>query len=394
MKESNSLVKKITIVIIAAAVVYAFSGALISTLLNHIIDEFHLTGTSEGIMSSLMNVGLMVTFLVSPALQGRIKKLKMIMVSTIILTVALLICGFAGTAIIFGIGSIVLGIGSGFLDGYMNSTLIDLYPEDSTKPMGLLHGFYGIGSLVMPLILQALLLWFVWRGAYYVVAILFVIVTVLIIVLNGKIEKAGGLKETEEQKLKFVDIKNYFSKKNNIVMFLYAILAAMAQAGIVSWIVRFVTLKYNAEATGALCVTIFWLAATVNRFLMPKIKMDMLKMIIFGCLFMGIAMAIGIFVPNIIVMCVMVGFCGLFSGHLMPGIMMIAAEGYQGNTTLTTSMMSFAFGIGRVAIPLIIAAVKNSVSLELGMLMAAIAAVLGTCCGLIVLKDRKNKSID
>ncbi len=69
---------------------------------------------------------------------------------------------------------------------------------------------------------------------------------------------------------------------------------------------------------------------------------------------------------------------------------MIAAEGYQGNTTLTTSMMSFAFGIGRVAIPLIIAAVKNSISLELGMLMAAIAAILGTFCGWIVLKERKQ----
>lgn len=313
----------------------------------------------------------------------------MIMVSTIILTISLLICGFAGKAIIFGIGSVVMGIGSGFLDGYMNSTLIDLYPDNSTKPMGLLHGFYGIGSLVMPLILQGLLLWFVWRGAYYVVAVLFVIVTVFIIILNAKIEKAGGLKETEEQKLKLGDIKDYLKKKTNIVMFLFAILAAMAQAGIVSWVVRFVTLKYDAEATGALCVTIFWLAATVNRFLMPKIKMDMLKMTIFGCLFFGIALAIGILVPSMVVMCIMVGFCGLFSGHLMPGIMMIAAEGYQGNTTLTTSMMSFAFGIGRVAIPLIIAAVKNSVSLELGMLMAAISAVLGMVCGLIVLKKRK-----
>ncbi len=58
MKKTDSLVKKITIVIIVAAVVYAFSEALISTLLNHIIDEFHLTGTGERIMSSLMNAGL------------------------------------------------------------------------------------------------------------------------------------------------------------------------------------------------------------------------------------------------------------------------------------------------------------------------------------------------
>lgn len=389
MKKADSLVKQITSVIIIAAVVYAFSGALISTLLNHIIDTFHLTGAGEGIMSSLMNAGLMVTFLVSPALQGRIKKMQMILVSTVILSIALLICGFAGKAFVFGIGSIVMGIGSGFLDGYMNSTLIDLYPDNSTKPMGLLHGFYGIGSLVMPLVLQSLLLWMVWRGAYYIVAVLFAIVTVCIIVLNSKIKKAGGLRETEEQKLKLSDIKDYLKKKNNIVMFAYAVLAAMAQAGIVSWVVRFVTLKYNAEATGALCVTIFWLAATVNRFVMPKIKMDMLKMIIFGCLFLGISMSIGIFVPNIIIMCIMIGFCGLFSGHLMPGIMMIAAEGYQGNTTLTTSMMSFAFGIGRVAIPLIIAAVKNSISLEIGMLMAAIAAVMGACCGFIVLRGRR-----
>ncbi|MBR6350437.1 MAG: MFS transporter, partial [Lachnospiraceae bacterium] len=186
MDNRKKTIRTITALIIVGGVVYAFSGALINTLLNQIIDEYHLTGANEGLMTSLLSVGMMLAIVVCPLIQGRIKKLTMIFVSGIIMTVAMAVSGMAGKAVLFGIASVVLGIGWGLFDTYANSSIIDLYPDDNSGPMGLFHGFYGVGSLLMPVIIQALLFVFIWRANYYLVAAIMLIVMVIFYIVKRK----------------------------------------------------------------------------------------------------------------------------------------------------------------------------------------------------------------
>ena len=376
MEDRKKIIRTITILIIAGAVTYAFSGALLNTLINQIIDEFNLTGTNEGIMASLQSLGMMIAIFICPAIQGRFKKLTMLFASGIIMIVSMAMGGFSQSAVMFGIACLILGIGWGLFDTYANSSIIDLYPDDNAKPMGLFHGFYGIGSLIMPLIISALLSALLWRGMYFLVAALMLVVMIIFYVVKRKVDRSGGLSETEEQKLKLKDIGAYLRKKRNILILVLGLLITMGQAGTLSWIVRYMTLEYDAQTLGTLCITIFWICATVNRFVMPYIKIPKKTMIAGGTLVFGIALLAGILVNDPVFMCVMVGVAGLAGGHLVPFTLILAAEGYQGNTTLTTSVLQFAFGIGRVIVPILIAFVKTEISMKAGMCIPVAASFI------------------
>ena len=390
MDNRKKTIRTITALIIVGGVVYAFSGALINTLLNQIIDEYHLTGANEGLMTSLLSVGMMLAIVVCPLIQGRIKKLTMIFVSGIIMTVAMAVSGMAGKAVLFGIASVVLGIGWGLFDTYANSSIIDLYPDDNSGPMGLFHGFYGVGSLLMPVIIQALLFVFIWRANYYLVAAIMLIVMVIFYIVKRKIDKNGGLQETEEKKLRFKDLGHYLKEKRNVLMILSGIMLTMAQAGFISWIVRYMTLEHDAQSLGTLCITIYWICITVNRFIMPHIKVEKHILLIVGCILFCAAVLAGNIVHDPIFMCVMTGLAGFASGHCVPVSLIIASEGYHGNTTLTTSVMQFAFGIGRVVAPILVALVKTDVSMTAGMFLPAAAALITTIL-FMVLKAVKAK---
>ena len=384
------MVKAVTTIVFVAAALYAFGNTLIYTLINYVIDAFSLKGTAEGIMSSLLSAGMMIAQLSSPSLQGRIKKLPMIGIACLVQGVALLICGLSAGAVLFGIGSFVLGLGCGWLDGYINSIIIDLYPVNSARPMLTMHAVFGIGSLLTPVIVQFLLPVMNWRGPYYLAAAFLIAVTVVIFFLSKKTATDNEMKTAAEEPLKLKDVGGYLKKKRTILLLLISLLSgAFGQSGILVWIVRYMTVTFNAESLGATCITIFWIFATINRLVIPSIKIKPMKLIVGGSFLFAIAIFAGILSHNPIVMAVAVAVCGLSSGHFYPMLFMEAAEGYKGSTTMTTSVMQFVMGVGRVVIPLLAAFVSSIFTAAAGMLIPGIGVLAGGIIGLIVLFEKK-----
>ncbi len=390
MDNKKSLIKKLTTLIIITGTIYACSYVLISGLLNEIVNEFNLTGAAEGLAPSLLSFGMMVAVIVFPALQGRIRKMTMIFISGIVLAVCVFFMGISQSWIMFAIFTCIMGLAAGGIDTFSNAIIIDMYPEDSSKPMGLFHGFYGLGSLIMPLVVTGLLTFTIWRSAYYIVAILMICAMVFYFIFKKKMDQAGGIVESQEKKLKLKDIGYYLKNKKNIIMLVISITLAMAQMGVTSWIARYMAVQYNMESLGAICITLYWIFATINRFLMPKIKIKGIKLLLYGSVLFAIFLLIGIFSGSPIVMSIMVSLCGLVSGHFCPVTFMVAAEDYKEATTLTTSINSLAMNIGRVLIPIIIGAVKAITDMNFGMVMTVIATVIGIAACFIFMQIKKK----
>lgn len=389
----SKLIKAITAFVLTSSVLYAFGNSLINTLINRVIDAFGLNGTVQGLMSSLLSVGILFAQLTTPLLQGRIKKILMIALACLIQGAALLLSGFAAGPVVFGIGSVVLGLGCGWLDGYMNSIIIDMYPTDNSRPMLSLHAFFGIGSLLMPLIIQLLLKFMDWRGPYFVVAALLLALALIMFFMHRKVESTGGLSAAEEKRLKFSDIGEYLKKKRNILLLIVGFLCAMGQTGLLAWIVRYMTLEFDAEGLGATCITLYWILATLNRLLAPNIKVNPVKMIFVGAFLFAGVLGIGVLSHNMVMMAVSVALCGLFSGHFFPMLFMQAAVGYQGSTTMTTAIMQFVMGIGRILIPLLAAFVTDKVSPLAAMLLPACATVIAAVCAILIRKEDKTHPV-
>lgn len=385
-RSNSRVIRIITIAILSALFAYGFVGSISNVLVNEIIDAFSLTGTAQGLSASLMNMGSLIALFVTPLLQGRIRKTKMIVLSGLLQVAALCVAGSAAGFILFATANAVTGIGCGWLDTYANSCIVDLHPQNSTRYLGWLHGLFGVGSLIAPLAIRWILGWSKWRGVYFAFAGVMLLSVGCIAFTSRKVENTGALSNTQESRLTLKEVGAYLTVKRNVLLLLTTVMTNMVQTGLTCWIARYMFLAYGEVALGATCLTLFWIAATASRFVMPRLKLRPLTIVMVGAFCATVLLSGGILSGSATVMCVAVCLCGFVTGPFMPMLIAECATGYQGKTTLTTSLMMIVGGVARLAVPLLTASVTSAVSATAGMLVPAVFAVLAGVLSLAALR--------
>lgn len=385
-RSNSRVIRIITIAILSALFAYGFVGSISNVLVNEIIDAFSLTGTAQGLSASLMNMGSLIALFVTPLLQGRIRKTKMIVLSGLLQVAALCVAGSAAGFILFATANAVTGIGCGWLDTYANSCIVDLHPQNSTRYLGWLHGLFGVGSLIAPLAIRWILGWSKWRGVYFAFAGVMLLSVGCIAFTSRKVENTGALSNTQESRLTLKEVGAYLTVKRNVLLLLTTVMTNMVQTGLTCWIARYMFLAYGEVALGATCLTLFWIAATASRFVMPRLKLRPLTIVMVGAFCATVLLSGGILSGSATVMCVAVCLCGFVTGPFMPMLIAECATGYQGKTTLTTSLMMIVGGVARLAMPLLTASVTSAVSAIAGMLVPAAFAVLAGVLSLAALR--------
>lgn len=385
-RSNSRVIRIITIAILSAVFAYGFVGSISNVLVNEIIDAFSLTGTAQGLSASLMNMGSLIALFVTPLLQGRIRKTKMIVLSGLLQVAALCVAGSAAGFILFATANAVTGIGCGWLDTYANSCIVDLHPQNSTRYLGWLHGLFGVGSLIAPLAIRWILGWSNWRGVYFAFAGVMLLSVGCIAFTSRKVENTGALSNTQESRLTLKEVGAYLTVKRNVLLLLTTVMTNMVQTGLTCWIARYMFLAYGEVALGATCLTLFWIAATASRFVMPRLKLRPLTIVMVGAFCATVLLSGGILSGSATVMCVAVCLCGFVTGPFMPMLIAECATGYQGKTTLTTSLMMIVGGVARLAVPLLTASVTSAVSATAGMLVPAVFAVLAGVLSLAALR--------
>lgn len=385
-RSNSRVIRIITIAILSALFAYGFVGSISNVLVNEIIDAFSLTGTAQGLSASLMNMGSLIALFVTPLLQGRIRKTKMIVLSGLLQVAALCVAGSAAGFILFATANAVTGIGCGWLDTYANSCIVDLHPQNSTRYLGWLHGLFGVGSLIAPLAIRWILGWSNWRGVYFAFAGVMLLSVGCIAFTSRKVEDTGALSNTQESRLTLKEVGAYLTVKRNVLLLLTTVMTNMVQTGLTCWIARYMFLAYGEVALGATCLTLFWIAATASRFVMPRLKLRPLTIVMVGAFCATVLLSGGILSGSATVMCVAVCLCGFVTGPFMPMLIAECATGYQGKTTLTTSLMMIVGGVARLAVPLLTASVTSAVSATAGMLVPAVFAVLAGVLSLAALR--------
>ena len=385
-RSNSRVIRIITIAILSALFAYGFVGSISNVLVNEIIDAFSLTGTAQGLSASLMNMGSLIALFVTPLLQGRIRKTKMIVLSGLLQVAALCVAGSAAGFILFATANAVTGIGCGWLDTYANSCIVDLHPQNSTRYLGWLHGLFGVGSLIAPLAIRWILGWSNWRGVYFAFAGVMLLSVGCIAFTSRKVENTGALSNTQESRLTLKEVGAYLTVKRNVLLLLTTVMTNMVQTGLTCWIARYMFLAYGEVALGATCLTLFWIAATASRFVMPRLKLRPLTIVMVGAFCATVLLSGGILSGSATVMCVAVCLCGFVTGPFMPMLIAECATGYQGKTTLTTSLMMIVGGVARLAMPLLTASVTSAVSAIAGMLVPAAFAVLAGVLSLAALR--------
>ena len=356
-----------------------------SAVLNSVVESFRLTGGAQGIMSALINLGAVIAFLTAPFLQGRVKKTTVLLIGTGILVVSFFLLGSVRALVGLIAASLLVGVGFGWVDANCNATMVDLHHDDSAKYLGFLHGGFGVGGLIAPLLIGSLLAVVSWHTVSYLMSALIALAAIVFSVLLTSAKKGVPAPE-KEQPLTRAGIKAFLFQKKNALMLLATMLYAVTQAGFLVWIVRSMTLQYQAESLGSIALSLYWVFGTLSRFFAPRLRIRPLVLFLLGVALTGVFQAIGVLSGSAVVMCIMGALIGLVSGHCVPMMLSIASRENPGQSSLVASSFLVSIYATNSLSPLLMGALASWTSLNVMMLAPAASAVLAVAVTLLLLR--------
>lgn len=377
----NINTKSFTLSLLLAVGGYAVAVTATPVLLNHFINEYGLVSAQQGMMTSMISFGSILSSFLIMLLLGRVKKTFMIVISAIMQALMLALVGFSTSLAALLAACVLLGLGCGLVDTYANSCIVDVNRGNSAKYMGALHGVFGVGSLATPILIQFILLGTGWRGAYFTLAAIVGVTAVQFMMVADAAGKNISMEEMNEPKLTRSEVKAYFTSSHNLLLLLACVFLAAGQIGFLGWIVRYMTVVYGTEAMGATAITMFWIFGTISRFGAPQLPVDPMKLHIWGAILAGVILLAAIFSGSAVVMLIAAGFIGFLSAPCIPLLLNEGMARYRSRTTLPTNVIFFAMRITYVLMPLLQGMLSDPERIEMSMIIPAVVTVLSGITG-------------
>ena len=169
-------------------------------------------------------------------------------------------------------------------------------------------------------------------------------------------------------------------------------LYAVTQAGFLVWIVRYMTLQYQAESLGSIALSLYWVFGTLSRFFAPRLRIRPLVLFLLGVALTGVFQTIGVLSGSAVVMCIMGALIGLVSGHCVPMMLSIASRENPGQSSLVASSFLVSIYATNSLSPLLMGALASWTSLNVMMLAPAASAVLAVAVTLLLLRHDRQVS--
>lgn len=365
-----------------------WSGTL-AVLLSDIIDNYSLVGTNEGLMSSMISIGALVALMFTIVFQGRFKKPYIIIACGLLTTGMLVLKGFSMPFIVFLVICFMEGFGHGAVDSTQSAFLADLNHGKTAKHMGALHGIFGIGGVLTPIILHALLKSYEWRTIYMIVGVVCFILIVQFAFVTRYMKNRVSVASRIEQKLTIAGIKEFFSNRTCVFLLLCIFFGAAAQSGIIVWTIRYVSVSLGNPEIAAVCLSIFWVATTISRFGSPLLPLRPSVILASGAFISAITWTIALLVNQPLGMCIATGVTGLVSGSCIPLSLSEGAIMNPDKTGFSTNILMTLKTIGQILSPIIVAFVMSLGSMRTGMYVtSAFFLINGVFAALMI--RRKN----
>lgn len=366
----------------------AVCNAQQSTLLTDIINSYGLKDAIQGGMSAYQSIGILIALVFVLILSGRINKQIIFLILIAFAGLSMLSISLQPGITVFMISFLVFGLGKGLADSTTSSVIADLYSgEQSAKKIGLLHGFYGIGSLLTPFIIKALKNSnFLWNQIYmFSAGLASIVLLYMSVITSGKSSKIFA-KANITHKIKIKEVKNFIYFKKNRFLLLSVFCYSGFQIGYFLWISRYVDVYLGHEGMGTYALSLFWMGITFARIFITKLKINKLYIILYGNIAAMLFVVAGIWSNVAIITVICSFFAGFANGATTPIQMFIGCRWYEKNTILVTTLINLIFNIAQITCPLLIGAL-NSINVQFAMTTCAVFALFVAIFTIPLIKD-------
>lgn len=383
----------ITLAILLLICGMAMCSNIIGVTMSPLVAHFELgASTKSGLMNTFINIGSMLILITTPLFQGRVHKLYLIISSSLLQVLTLVVTGLSGSFPLLLASMAVFGAGCSLADSCVNSYVVDLYPENNAKYLSMLHAAFGIGGMLTPVLLTPVLNRSSWRVTYFVCAGIFALINIVFIILALRnYKKTDQYSAPAETPITFALLKDYIARPRNLMILGAALCYGGAQLGITSWVVHYMSERFSNADMGSVCLSVYWITATLSRLAAPKIPLPPKKLLVYGTAIAGVAHLLGVISGSAVAMLIATGVIGLASGLFIPMLVAESARGNEHRTSLSTSAVFLVMCASRMIMPLMMGAASAS-SIAAAMILPAIATLLAAaCCFLASVFESKGR---
>jgi fucose permease len=296
------------------------------------------------------------------------------------MAVGLLVQGFTGAWAVFALAGVLSSIGASSTDVGIQALVLDLFPHARGSALNLLHVAYGVGALMAPLLLAALVaLGVPWQwlmtGSGIAMAIAGVGLALTVPpdpVLHAPAAgvEAGGVPETA-------------ARTRRLPLFLLVMAVSIAcyvaaEAGVSDWLVRYLAALPLAQAS--LALTLFWGGIALGRLVFARIgnRLEPQRSAAILAVAGGVMLTVALVLPISSLSPLLFGAVGLAFGPIFPLVVAAAGARMPGESATVTGTLVFAAVVGAVVYPPAIGFLSDVIGLHAAMMGTA---ALAFACG-------------
>ena len=375
-----------------SGVATAIGTGTMGVMLSYIISSYGLAASQEGYMSSCISAGALAALFFGILLRGKVPKVGFIISGGILMSVMLFVKGFPVTFSVFLIVCFAMGIGSGIMDSFQSAFLSDLEPEQTAENLGMFHGIFGIGGVVLPIVLHRMLGIYDWRMVYRIVSISALVLIVQFIIMTA-VRKEDPVLYRVEKAPGFTQLQKFIRDPYFILLLICMLLAAAAQNGILVWTVRYVSNTLGDLELAPVCLSVFWVASTVSRIFSPRLPWRPIRTLFVGSVIAGAAWCTAIMIGTPVGVLAGCAAAGLAGGCGIPLLLNEGAVFNRNNTGLTTSTLMIVKTIGQMLNPLLIAALQVRIGVKYAMFTIGIVFVVDGIIAAIMTKLKAQECV-
>jgi MFS family permease len=261
---------------------------------------------------------------------------------------------------------VVNGIAGGALSTSLNALVAEINVERRGAAMNTLHGVYGVGSLIGPVIVGLVLTWqFGWRFVFYGAAALWILFLLLILALPFP-SAGAGVKTSKQDK---IPVRSFLFHPVFILLFFVSFIYNGAATSLVGWINTYMDEMQFSAFFGSSMLTVFYIGLTFGRFLCGIFSdRSGFSRIILICSFGSLLFyPMAIYTQHPILIVIGVFLSGFFFSGLHPTGLAYANRLFPTAAGTITGTLSTAMSLGAMAIPWLTGLIADKSGFQTGL---------------------------
>lgn len=370
-----------------AFLLIGWSSLLVPSLIRSIRETFGQTDAGIGLYYFVYAVAYAVGSFGGGLAVERLGRRVVLSIAAALLALGLLGLGSAPAWVVFLLAGVPVGLGAGAIDGGGNGLFLDLFRSGRGRALNALHVFFSLGALGAPFVVGVLVSAGVpWPSVLVATAVAAVPVAVLFAVVPMPAGRRGAHRGPDGAGASADRPAGRLAVPLLLLAFAIGCYVA-SEAGVSSWLVRFLDRAPIEVATGAL--SLLWGGLTVGRLVGARLadRFDHLRFTVVCTAAMSASLLAAIVVPSLPLSIALFALSGFASGPIFPMIMALAGERYQDRSAAVSGFLAGCAVAGSVVYPPIMGFLSVSVGLTVAML-GNVALGLG-CLAALVLVGRQ-----